>query len=64
MRKLCYSGVFIQASTEDSNEALLKILTSEASLKSVESQIQDLQLVFSAIHPVAYISGMLQKKPV
>ena len=40
--KFCYSGVLTQASTVDSNEVLLKILTSEALLKSVESQTQDL----------------------
>ena len=41
-----------QASTEDSNEALLRILTSEDPIKNVESQTQDLQL-----DPVAYISS-------
>ena len=49
--------VFTQASTEDSNESLLIILTSEDPLKSVESQTQDLWLDSNVIHPVAYISG-------
>ena len=54
--KFCYSGVLTQASTVDSNEALLNILTSGAP-QSVESQTQDLQLASIVIHPVAYISG-------
>ena len=45
-----------QASTADSNEALLKILTSKAPT-SIESQTQELSLASSVIHPVAYISG-------
>ena len=40
--KFCYSGMLTQASTIDSNEALMKILTSEVSLTSVESETQDL----------------------
>ena len=55
--KFCYSGVLTQASTEDSNEALLRILTSEDPLRHVEFQTLDLQLESNAIHPVAYISG-------
>ena len=55
--KFCCSGVLTQASTEDLNEALLRKLTSEDILKSVESQTQDLQLKSNIIHPVAYISG-------
>ena len=46
-----------QTSTEDSNEALLRMLTSEGPLKSVESQTWDLQLESNIIHPVALISG-------
>ena len=42
--KFCYWGVLTQVSTEDSKEALLKILTGKVPLKSVESQTQDLQL--------------------
>ena len=42
---------------KDSSEALVRILTSEDPLKSVESQTQDLQLDTNVIHPVAYISG-------
>ena len=40
--KFCYSGVLTQASTEDSNEAPLRIHTSEDPLKGVESQTQNL----------------------
>ena len=36
-KKFCYSGSLIQGSNADSNEALLKIHTSEASLTSIES---------------------------
>ena len=57
MSKICYSDVLTQASTEDSNEALLRILTTKDPIKSVESQIQDLQLESNIIHPVPYISG-------
>ena len=42
MRKFCYSSVLTQVSTEDSNKALMRILTSEDPLESVESQTQDL----------------------
>ena len=55
--KFCYSGMLTQASTEDSNKALLRILTSEEPLDSVEFQTQDLQLESNVVHPVAYISG-------
>ena len=40
--QFCYSGVLNQASTADSNEVLMKILTSQATLTSIESQKQDL----------------------
>ena len=50
--KFCYWDVLTQAFTADSNEALLKILTSKAPLKSVESQTQDLQLTSSVVHPL------------
>ena len=53
--KFCYSGVLTQASTVDSNEALMNILTSKVPLTSIESQTQDLQLSSNVIHPVAYI---------
>ena len=46
-----------QASTDESNEALIMLLTDLDSLKSVESQTQDLQLKSNIVHPVAYISG-------
>ena len=55
--KICYSGVLTQASTADSNEALMKVLTSYIQLTSVESQTQDLLLPSNVIHPVMYISG-------
>ena len=44
-------------STADSNEALMKILTSKAPLESVESRTLDLWLISNVIHPVAYISS-------
>ena len=40
--KFCYSGVLTQASTENLSQALLKMVTSEVPLKSVESQTKDL----------------------
>ena len=42
--KNCYSGVLIQASVDESNEALLKLLTDKDPLTSVESQTKDLKL--------------------
>ena len=47
----------MQASTVESNEALIKLLTGKDPLKSVESQTQDLQLKSSVVLHVAYISG-------
>ena len=35
--KFCYSGMPMQASTDESNEALIKLLTDKNPLKSVES---------------------------
>ena len=55
--KFCYSGMLTQASAEDSTKVLLRICTSEDTLKSVESQTLKLQLESNVIHPVAYISG-------
>ena len=40
--KFYYSGMLTQPSTADSNEALIKIFTSEVPLTSIESQTQDL----------------------
>ena len=54
--KFCYSGVVTQTSTAESIEYLLKILTCEAPISSVELQTQDLQIGSNVIHPVAYIS--------
>ena len=54
--KFCYSGMIIQASTNESNKALIKLLTDSDPLDSVHSQTQDLQMD-SVVHPVAYISG-------
>ena len=39
--KFCYSGILTQASMKDSNESLVRILTSKEPLKSVESKTQD-----------------------
>ena len=55
--KFCDSGIFTQTSTKQSNEAVIRILTNETPLTSVESQTQELQLKSNVIHPVAYISG-------
>ena len=55
--KFCYSSVLTQTSTEDSNEALMKLLTNKDPLKSVRSKTQDLHLKVNVIYPVAYISG-------
>ena len=55
--KFCYSGVLAQASMKDSNKALIKILTSEDPLKSVELLTQDPWLDPNIIHPVAYLLG-------
>ena len=55
--KFYYSGVLTQASTDESNKALIKLLTDKDPLKSVKSQMQDLQLQSNIVHPVAYISG-------
>ena len=42
--KFCYSGVLTQASTDTSNEALIKLLTDKEWLKSGKSQMQNPQL--------------------
>ena len=55
--KFCYSGMLTQASTDESNEALIKLLTDNDPFKSVKSQTQDLQLKSIVVNPVAYISG-------
>ena len=39
--KFCYSGVLTQASTADSNKALMRILTSETPFTNIGSQTQD-----------------------
>ena len=54
--KFCYSGVLTQASTDESNKALIKLLTDKDPLTSVQSETQDLQLKSNVVHPVAYIS--------
>ena len=53
--KFCYSGMLAQTSTDESNTALLKLLTDKDPLKSVHSQTQKLHLN-SVVHPVSYIS--------
>ena len=55
--ELCYLGMLMQVSTDELNEALIKLLTQKDPLKSVESQMQDLQLISNVVHPVAYNSG-------
>ena len=45
------------ASTDESNKAFIKLLIDKDPLKSVKSQMSDLQLKSSIVHPVAYISG-------
>ena len=59
--KFCFSGMLTQASTDESDTALIKFLTDKESLKSVESQMQDLQLKPNIVHPVAYISDNFTK---
>ena len=55
--KHCYSGTHTQASTDESNEALLNLLSNTNPFTSVASQTQDLKFHSDSIHPVAYISG-------
>ena len=55
--KYCYFGVLTQASIDESNKALVQLLTDNDPPTSVESQIQDLKLNANLVHPVAYISG-------
>ena len=55
--KFCYSGMLTQASTAESNKALIKLLTDKDPLKKVQSLTQDLQLNCNVVHHVAYISG-------
>ena len=47
-----------QASTKESDEALIKMLTDKDPLESVKYQTQDLRLNSNVLHPVAYISGV------
>ena len=55
--KYFYSGMLTQASMDESNEVILKLLTDKDPLNRVESQTQDLKLNSNLVHPVAYISG-------
>ena len=57
MGKFSYSGMLTQASTDESNEAFIKLLTDKNPVKSVESQTQGFQLKSNVVHPVAYILG-------
>ena len=59
--KFCYSDMLTQASTDKTNETIIKLLTDKDPIKSVESQTQDLQLKSNIVHPVAYISGSFNK---
>ena len=54
--KFCYSCMLTQASTDESNKALIKLLTGKDPLKSLESKTQDLKLKSNIVHSVAYIS--------
>ena len=55
--KICYSGLLTQVSINESNKALIELLTDKDLLKSVQSQTQVLQLKSNIVHTVAYISG-------
>ena len=55
--KFSYSGILTQASTKDSNEALIKLITSKDPLNSIASQTQNLRLYSTIVHSVLYISG-------
>ena len=55
----CYSGVITQASTDESNEALVQLLLDNDPLTSVESQTQALKLNANLVLPIAFISGSL-----
>ena len=55
----CYSGMLMQASTDELNESPIKLFTDKDPLKSVKSQMQDLQLKSNVVHPVPYISGSI-----
>ena len=55
--KYCYSGVITQASTNESNEALVQLITGNDPLTSIDSQTQDLILNANLVHPIVYISG-------
>ena len=57
----CYSDVLTQACIDESNEALIKLLTDKDPLKSVQSKMKDLQLSSNIVHPVVYISGSFTK---
>ena len=52
-----FFGILTQASTKECNEAHKRMITSETSLTTIESQTQDLELPSSVVHPVAYISA-------
>ena len=49
--------ILTQTSMDESNEALIQLLTDKDLLTSVESQTQDLKLNSNLVHPVTYISG-------
>ena len=55
--KYCYSGMLTQASMDEWNKGLLKLLTDKDPVNSVESQAWDLKINLNLVHPVAYISG-------
>ena len=55
--KYCYSGMLTEASTEDSNKALTKMLTDKDPSEGSNPQTQNLQLESNDVHSLAYISG-------
>ena len=55
--KYSYSGILTQASMDESNEALVQLLTDYNSLTSVDSQTQHSKLDVNLVYPIAYISG-------
>ena len=55
--KYCYSGILTQVSVDESNEALVQLLSGDELLTSIESQTQDLKCGANLVHSVAYISG-------
>ena len=51
-----------QASTKESNKALIKLHNDKGRLKSVQSQTQKLQIKSHVVHPVTHISGSFTER--